>query len=105
MYDRYESASGMREVKVPQENYHGPEVFESEDELMRAIPAFDLDVNLDYDLATRRQNEPAQDPPYSPSPSPPPSPLLPEPEPNGRFARRVWIAESDEDEEETGYIR
>ncbi|KAG9084800.1 hypothetical protein FRC06_003898 [Ceratobasidium sp. 370] len=82
---------GLRSVEVPQDGYHGTDVFETEDEFVQAAP----DLDLDLELPRREWNELARDwlrdPPTPPS-SPPRTPSLPQ----GRFLRRVRIADPDD---------
>ncbi|KAG9095947.1 hypothetical protein FRC06_009222 [Ceratobasidium sp. 370] len=89
--DWYLTIFGPRSVEVPQDGYHGTDVFETEDEFMQVAP----DLDRDLELPRREWNELARDwlrDPPTPLSSPPRTPSLPQ----GRFLRRVRIADPDD---------
>ncbi|KAG9096946.1 hypothetical protein FRC06_008169, partial [Ceratobasidium sp. 370] len=96
VYDWYLTIFGPRSVEVPQDDYHRTDVLQTEDEFVQAIPDLDLDLE-----SPRREwkkvvrNWLLGDPP-TPLSSPPRTPSLPQ----GRFLRRVRIADPDDPERE-----
>ncbi|KAG8714034.1 hypothetical protein FRC08_012465 [Ceratobasidium sp. 394] len=87
--DWYFTIFGMRSVEVPEDPYHGTDVFENEDDLVLTIP----DLDHDLELPTRPRGELWRDwllgePPTPPSSAPPtPSP------PQRAFVQPVRIAD------------
>ncbi|KAG8682209.1 hypothetical protein FRC08_015107 [Ceratobasidium sp. 394] len=90
--DWYFTIFGMRSVEVPEDPYHGTDVFENEDDFVLTIP----DLDHDLELPTRQRGELWRDwllgePPTPPSSAPPtPSP------PQRAFVRPVHIADPDD---------
>ncbi|KAG9073717.1 hypothetical protein FS749_014744 [Ceratobasidium sp. UAMH 11750] len=87
--DRYFNIFGLRSVEVPEDPYHGTDVFETEDDFLLSAP----DLDCDLELPKREWGEIGRDlllgePPTPPSSAPPtPSPRL------GAFVRPVRIAD------------
>ncbi|KAG8714667.1 hypothetical protein FRC08_011629 [Ceratobasidium sp. 394] len=90
--DWYFTIFGMRSVEVPEDPYHGTDVFENEDDFVLTIP------NLDHDLELpkREWGELSRDWLLGEPPTPPSS-VPPTPSPRqGAFVRPVRIADPDD---------
>ncbi|KAG8729797.1 hypothetical protein FRC10_003455 [Ceratobasidium sp. 414] len=90
--DWYITIFGMRSVEVPQDDYHGTDVFKTEDEFMLATP----DPDCNFKLPWRKWRDwLCGDPP-----SPPPSPLQTPPPPQDMFLPPVRIVDPEDPEDE-----
>ncbi|KAG9090722.1 hypothetical protein FS749_000331 [Ceratobasidium sp. UAMH 11750] len=90
--DWYMTIFGLRSVEVPEDPYHGTDVFETEHEFMLSVP----DLDRDLELPKREWGEVARDWLLGEPPTPPSS-VPPTPSPRqGAFVRPVRIADPDD---------
>ncbi|KAG8730052.1 hypothetical protein FRC10_003178 [Ceratobasidium sp. 414] len=87
---------GMRFIEVLHDDYHGIDVFETEDEFMLATP----DLDRDLKLPRRGWKEVARDWLFGSPPSPPPSPPQTPPPLQDMFQPPVRIVDPEEPEDE-----